>query len=77
MIPDVALDPLAERHRGGRAADACAVQADPDKSVRRDIDQFDIAAVGLNRWTHEVENLGHTTEDVGEGFSIGVLGAGV
>jgi hypothetical protein len=54
--PDIALDAGAERHLAGWAVDACAMETDRDDAVRCDVDEFDIAAVGLNGRADEVKD---------------------
>lgn len=66
MIADVSFDSFAERHRRGRAAHARAVQPDADQPIGSDIDQFNIASIGLNRWADRVEDTGHATKDIRE-----------
>src|SRR4051812_23563090 len=58
-LAEGALDAHLEGHRGGRAAMAGPVEADLDDAVVADLDQFDVAAVRLNRRADEVEDALH------------------
>ncbi len=59
---DVFLDALGERHFGGGAADAGAVESDFDGAVVGEVDEFDVAAVGLDGWTDSVDDAGDVAE---------------
>ena len=48
LISKSALDPHGKCHRGGWAANASAVQADPNNPVFIDLDQFDVTTVTLH-----------------------------
>lgn len=70
MLTDVPLNPLTQGHRRGGAAHARTVETDTHQPVRRNIHQFHIAPVGLNRRTHRVQNTSDTTKDLRQGFSV-------
>lgn len=50
VVAEVFLDADLEGHVAGGAADAGAVEADADDACGRDVDQFQVAAVGLDGW---------------------------
>lgn len=70
MIPDIPLYTLSKRHGRGRAPHAGTVKPDPNETVGGDIDQFDIAAVRLNRRANRVQNPGDAAKNIREGFPI-------
>jgi hypothetical protein len=53
---EVALDAHLEGHLARRAIDARAVQADLDGAVRADLDELDVASIGLDRGADEAQD---------------------
>lgn len=76
---EVPLDALGERHLGGRAPDTGAMEADANGAIAGEVNQFDIAAVGLDGGSDGVEDLGNASEAIGEGVGgdVDALGRGV
>ena len=77
FFADVAFDSFkyAEGHRGRGAADAGAVEADADDALGRNIDEFNVAAVGLNYRAKPVNDQLYAVLDRGL-HSGGVIGLG-
>lgn len=73
---EVALDAHLEGDVGGWAADAGPVEADADDLVGGDPDEFDIAAIGLDRRADEVDDLGDALEERGVGCGGGGVAGG-
>jgi len=72
---EISLDADLEGHGAGRAADAGAVEADADGSIRGDVDEFDVAAVGLDGGPDEVEDGRDSAAEVC-GVGVCLLGHG-
>ena len=78
VVLEVALDAFTEGHRSARAADAGAVEADFDRAVVRDFDEFEVAAVGLDGGTDGIEHASDAlVEASGEGRGVGGVGSHV
>ncbi len=82
---EVAFDAHLKGHPAGRATHACPVEPHFDRSVRGDINELDVSAVGLHRWSDKADHLCHSVADgagIGDGAvahrkSVGRSGAGV
>jgi hypothetical protein len=64
---EVALDADLEGHGAGGAADAGAVEADADDALGGDVDELEVAAVGLDGGADEVEDAGDAFLEGGRG----------
>ena len=60
---EVAFDSHLESHFAGGAAVACAVEADLDDAGGGDVDELDVAAIGLDGGADEVEHILHAIAD--------------
>lgn len=56
VVLQVAFDAGPERHGARGASDAGAVEANLDRSIRKEIDELDVAAVGLHRGANQFEH---------------------
>lgn len=56
MVAEVLFDPHFQGHQRGGAADTGPVQADLDDAIVGDIDEFEVAAVGLNRGAYGLDD---------------------
>lgn len=57
VLLEVPLDTDLKSHGTGGATDTGPVQADFGDSIGRDIDQFDIAPIGLHRGADETDDF--------------------
>src|SRR3954467_12607189 len=63
LFSQVSRDPVLQGHRAARAAMAGAVEADLNDAFAGDVDQLDVAAVGLHRGADQVDHTLHPLAD--------------
>lgn len=71
---EVPLDSDLEGHAAGWAPDAGPVKSDANQPGGGDIDEFDVAAVGLHRRADQVDHPCDAVAQVGPGFGGSGLG---
>ena len=67
FFTDVALDTHVQSHLARRAPDASPVETDAGDAFLGDLDQLDIAAIGLNRGADTADDVSHALIDAGLG----------
>lgn len=62
---EVSFDPHFERYLTGGATDAGTVESDLDGAFGGEVDELDVAAVGLDRGSDQVDDLLDSFADLG------------
>jgi len=73
-IPQTPFDASLKRHGARWATDAGAVESDPDHAAFRHFDQFEVATIGLDGGTDEIDDLADLPVEItGRAGCIGVI----